>query len=52
MLAIDLVKVLLGIGAYILAMIGIGYIYIEKKYNIANTFLMLAIIALILLFHI
>ena len=52
MLAIELIKILLGIGAYILAMAGFGYIYIEKKYSVANTFFMLTAIALIIMFHI
>jgi len=57
MLAIDLVKIILGMSAAFLGFFGITWLFMEKALddkidNIPNTLLTLAAIALILVFNI
>ena len=53
MSAIELVKILLGVGAYILGIIGIIGLFVdERESNLPISFLILTAIALIIMFHI
>ena len=57
MLAIELVKILLGMSAFFLGIFGLTWLFVEKVVddeidNIPNTLLTLAAIMLLILFHI
>ncbi len=53
MSAIELLKILLGVGAYVLGIFGIIGLFAEKgKGSLPNSFLILGTIALIIMFHI
>jgi len=52
MSAIELVRILLGAGAYIFGIIGIIGLFLDKDENLPYAFLMLTTIALIVMFHI
>jgi len=52
MLAIELLKILLGVGAYLLGLVGIIWLFVEQDSNIPNSLLILAAISLLIIFHI
>jgi len=52
MLAIELVKILLGVGAYLLGLVGIIWLFLDQDSNLPNSLLILAAISLLTMFHI
>ena len=53
MSAVALIRILLGVGAYVLGAFGIMGLFTEKgKSSLPNSFLMLAAIALMIMFNI
>ena len=52
MLAIELIRISLGIVAYIFGIVGIIGLFVDKDENLPYAFLMFTIIALIVMFHI